>query len=171
MRRRLLRHNQPPFEPVNVTPLIDVVMCLIIFFLIVGKLANETGNVRLPTSASGKGETAARAVTISVARPEPGSSRARVFVDGMLVGEQQPESELRELILLKAGVRPKPDGGYTTALLPVHVRCDRELPYGAVEPVLRACAALGIPGVRVATERAGPGGAFGSGGGGGGVKP
>src|SRR3954468_14060202 len=43
-------------EHVNVTPLIDVVMCLIIFFLVCGRLAQEEANdhVVIPRAALGK---------------------------------------------------------------------------------------------------------------------
>jgi len=47
-------HQHPPTAKINVTPLIDVVMVLIIFYLIVGKLAAERqGHVQLPSSAVG----------------------------------------------------------------------------------------------------------------------
>lgn len=165
IRRKL--HNDTPFEAVNVTPLIDVVMCLIIFFLIVGKLAHDTGNVRLPKSGTGKPESTADMVTVSVARPEgaggagAGGTLPRIFVDGTLATS---ETELLALIQRRAGIKPTGDGAYTPALLPVSIRCDRDLPFGAVEPVLAVCRALKIPGVRVATERAGPAGAGNAGG-------
>ncbi|MGQ0628692.1 MAG: ExbD/TolR family protein [Phycisphaerales bacterium] len=161
MRKRITRQHEPPFEAVNVTPLIDVVMCLIVFFLIVGKLVNDTGNVRLPFSGFGRGEAAASAVTVSVARPEQPGRPVRLFVDGRAV---VGEGELRAVIAQRVGVRETAtDAGSAAglgavAVRPVHVRCDRELPFSAVEPVLRACAALGIPGVRVATERNAGGG-------------
>ena len=44
-------HPHQPAGKFNVTPLIDVVMVLIIFYLIVGKLAAERqGHVKLPAS-------------------------------------------------------------------------------------------------------------------------
>src|ERR1035437_43838 len=43
-------------EAVNVTPLIDVVMCLIIFFLVVGKLVKDetSGGVEVPRARHGQ---------------------------------------------------------------------------------------------------------------------
>ena len=41
---------------VNVTPLIDIVMCLIIFFMLVAKIGVDTGadrNIDIPTSILG----------------------------------------------------------------------------------------------------------------------
>ena len=153
MKHRALNRSTPAFEAINVTPLIDVVMCLIVFFLIVGKLAHDTGDIRLPSSASGKPDRPARAVTISVAKPRadgPLTAPPRLFVDGL---EAQNEDELRALIAEHAGIKPTEGGGYSAPLIPVHVRCHKDLPYAAVTPVLRACATLRIPGVRIATER------------------
>ena len=53
-RRSTVNPGQPVFEAVNVTPLIDVVMVMIIFFLIVGKLATDAdARLRLPQSGIG----------------------------------------------------------------------------------------------------------------------
>ena len=53
MRRRSITPHRS-FGEVNVTPLIDVVMCLIIFYLMVGKLATDRKTpVTLPESAVG----------------------------------------------------------------------------------------------------------------------
>lgn len=151
------------FEPINVTPLIDVVMCLIVFFLIVGKLASDASAVRLPDSAVGRASSAGQAVVISIARGDlPGSAPAqrwgegpgvlaRVFVDGQPVaGENELVAAIRERAALLLGV---PESG-DLARAPVHIRADRDLPYGAIEPALRAAGRAGIPGVRLATERA-----------------
>ena len=48
MRVRIF-HHQSPVDKINVTPLIDVVMVLIVFYLIVGKLATDSAaRVELP---------------------------------------------------------------------------------------------------------------------------
>jgi len=156
VKRRTIHREPSAFEAINVTPLIDVVMCLIIFFLIVGKLAHDTGDIRLPSSASGRPDQPARAVTVSVAKPRgdaPLNAPPRFFVDGTLAAN---EDELRALIAERAGIKPIEGGGYSAPLVPVHVRCHKELPFAAVTPVLRACATLHIPGVRIATERVSP---------------
>jgi biopolymer transport protein ExbD len=159
MRRRLFNQSAHAFEGINVTPLIDVVMCLIVFFLIVGKLASDAATVRLPSSAIGRTDRPGSAVVISVARGDtPGSSlpidwggvKARVFIDGQVVGgENELVAAIREKAAALLGVAENGD----ISAAPVHVRADRDLPYSAVEPVLRAAAKAGVPGVRLATER------------------
>ncbi|MCW5764452.1 MAG: biopolymer transporter ExbD [Phycisphaeraceae bacterium] len=150
MRRRVLSQPAGTLEAVNVTPMIDVVMCLIVFFLIVGKLAADTGGtVRLPGSAAGLAATRPPALTILVGPPEGaerptrwGGVPARVLVDGRAVTDEAAlETLLRErLATLEPGA-------------PVQVRADRDMRYEAVEPVLRACGRAGLTNLRLATER------------------
>ncbi len=165
MRRRVIGQADASFEAVNVTPLIDVVMCLIVFFLIVGKLASDASAVRLPETVIGRLERAGKAVVISIAKGDaPGSTpasdwggvKARVFVDGQAVGgENELGALLRDRAIALLSTVGKTEADLASA--PVHVRADRDLPYGAVEPILRAVAKAGIPGVRLATQRGGGG--------------
>ena len=51
-----LRHrvHSGSFGKINVTPMIDVVMCLIVFYLIVGRLAaDQRSGMRLPRHGRG----------------------------------------------------------------------------------------------------------------------
>ncbi len=154
MRRRVLRQPGHSFEAINVTPLIDVVMCLIVFFLIVGKLAADAGALRLPESGVGRNEAAESSIVISIAPPRAGGAdgsiawggtRARVFLDGV------PMTSAAELDTLLTARAAAGTGGRAPA---VQVRADRDLPYAAVEPALAAAGRAGITGVRLATERA-----------------
>jgi biopolymer transport protein ExbD len=153
------------FEAPNVVPLIDVVMCLIIFFLIVGKLAADVAAVRLPESGIGRTEASGRAVVIAIAPVAGGAggaggagtvnlggTAARVWVDGVpVLGLEELKAAVRErgaALLTELG-RP----GDALGELPVQIRADRELAFATVEPVLRACADLGLTAVRLAAER------------------
>lgn len=132
---------------VNVTPMIDVVMCLIIFFLMVGKLAADRGKeVKLPETRHGHGDKAQDTMVIDVVKTQgPGAAwlagAGKVYVgadeiaDGAALGML-----IRERLLLSPAAA-------------VEVRADRDLPYNAVEPVLRACAKAGTRNVRLATEK------------------
>lgn len=154
--RRRSSIKQHGFEAINVTPLIDVVMCLIVFFLIVGKLASDAAAVRLPESGVGRvpGEDPSnRPLVISVApASSPGAAppvewggvRVRVFVDNQSV---TGPGELEGLIRERLGA------GDAKTQPPVHLRVDRELTWDPIEPILAACARAGVVGVRLATER------------------
>ena len=149
-RRRLITANGTQFHGINATPLIDVVMCLIIFFLIVGKLATDRGwRVNLPDSGVGREETNKNVLIVTVARipegvtPTPGWGPLGVVVQ--LDGDETSDSKALETL-----VRGKI---MAQSGLSVQVRADRELPFGAVEPVLRALGQAGAKSVRLATER------------------
>lgn len=144
-------------EGVNATPLIDVVMCLIIFFLLVGKLASDRGAaVRLPDSLSGREEQAASVLVVTISqlpdRPiatgvaTPGeagwaSLGVSVQADGAtIVDAKGLESAVRAALAQDAGVS-------------IQLRADRDLPFGVVEPVLRSFGNAGAKSVRFAAEK------------------
>ncbi|MFM9994736.1 MAG: ExbD/TolR family protein [Phycisphaerales bacterium] len=139
MRRRLL-YTARPFGDVNVTPLIDVVMCMIIFFLIVGKMAaDQRAQLRLPETSTGSSRPAQDVLVVNIlADTDRG---ARVIVDNEQIGAEQLG------LLVRARLAEKP-------ATVVQVRASRELAYGAVRPVLEACRAAGVPSLRLAAEHA-----------------
>lgn len=137
MRRRLL-YTPHPFGDVNVTPLIDVVMCMIVFFLIVGKLvADQRAQLRLPETRSGSDRAAQDVLVINVLAN--GGGQPKVVVDNTPVDTPG----LRELVRARLGDTP--------ALI-VQLRASRDLPYGAVGPIIDACRDAGVPAVRLAAE-------------------
>ncbi len=137
MRRRLL-HAPHPFGDVNVTPLIDVVMCMIVFFLIVGKLvADQRAQLRLPETRSGSARAAQDVLVINVLASAEGE--ARVVVDNA------PVETWAVADLVRARLADKP----TTV---VQLRASRELGYGAVRPIIDACRDAGVPSLRLAAE-------------------
>lgn len=153
MRRRssIAARYQSDFHGVNATPLIDVVMCLIIFFLIVGKLSTDRGYaVRLPASGVGREESNKHVIIVTIARPPegvtPGPGWAALGVVVQLDGEETNDAPALEA-MIRSKILERSD-------VSVQVRADRELAFGAVEPVLRALGQAGAKSVRLATERA-----------------
>jgi biopolymer transport protein ExbD len=139
MRRRAF-HPAHPFGKINVTPMIDVVMCLIVFYLIVGKLAaDQRANIRLPVSATGVTDKAQDQLIINIL-PGPPSAPPRVVIDAAEVPPEALLATIRERVASKPG-------------LVVELRGSRELAYGAVAMVVRACKDAGVESVRLATER------------------
>jgi len=52
---------------VNVTSLVDIVFCLLLFFVVTTTFANALGiNVNLPSAASGTVEPASKDITVSI---------------------------------------------------------------------------------------------------------
>ena len=118
---------------INVTPMIDVVMCLIVFFLIVGKLAaDRLAPVELPEGGSGQERLGADPIIVNVV-PGDGGEGVEVIVDGLVIA-------------------PDRLGGVLTPGRAVELRASRRLAYGQVRPVLDACRAAGVPRISLATE-------------------
>lgn len=136
--------------------MIDVVMCLIIFFLLVGKLATDrSAALRLPVSREGESEKASDILVVNVTRRPPalpdssppppgpgwGGSVPSVLVEDRRMNDA---GSLERLVRTRLIERP---------LCVVQVRAERDLPYGAVQPVLGALARGGAKTVRLALER------------------
>jgi biopolymer transport protein ExbD len=138
-------------EAVNATPLIDVVMCLIIFFLIVGKLAGDRGlPVNLPQTGVGQEEKAGSVIIITIAKAMETTEAARTAWTGLGVSVQVAGEMVSDGKAVEDAVRSR------LAVNPnasVQVRADRDLSFGSVEPVLRAAGQGGAKAVRLATER------------------
>ncbi len=123
----------------NMTPMIDVVFLLIIFFLVSSHLAKQEVELELdlPEAGSGQrpGEDDIRRVVVNVL-PEQDAA-ARIVVGGRQIA---PE-ELARLIGFESR-RRGPDGQLEP--LEVRIRADRKVPYRMVEPIMVACAREGV---------------------------
>lgn len=113
----------------NMTPMIDVVFLLIIFFLVSSHLARQESQLPLdlPDALTFREETVYEdLLTINV------------VADGrwMVAGSEMTESRLRERL------RAHRDAHGEAA--PVRIRTDQSVAYGRVEPVLRISASEGL---------------------------
>lgn len=138
---------------VNVTPMIDVVMCLIIFYLMVGHLASgRSGHVNLPSAGQGERAEQAAPIVINLAPsddPDAGPDAEPV----LMIGDERVlmrnlAQRLKDLATLSPGAE-------------VQVRADRRLAYGGVSPVLSACREAGLLSVKLVAQRGAPVGASG----------
>lgn len=137
-------HPPHPFGKINVTPMIDVVMCLIVFYLIVGKLAaDQRSAMRLPASVTGAEDKAQDLLIVNV-MPGPAGQPPRIVIDTTEIPPDRMAAAIKE----KIGAKPD---------VVVELRGSRELSYGSVAGVIRACKEAGVGSVRLATERIGGG--------------
>ena len=143
---------------VNVTPMIDVVMCLIIFYLMVGHLASgRSGSVSLPSAGQGERAEHAAPIVLNLApsdEPDAAPDAEPVLTIGNeRVAMRNLPQRLKDLAALSPGAE-------------VQVRADRRLAYGSVSPVLNACREAGLLSVKLVAQRgaAAPGGSGGGGG-------
>lgn len=111
---------------INVTPLVDVMLVLLIIFLITIPVAIHSVPVRLPNEANQPTETHPDTVTIAVDR------------DGAIYWNEQRMTDsamLRDRLHVVAAVDPQPE---------IHIRADREVRYRAVAKVVAACQRVGV---------------------------
>ena len=116
-----------PEDDFPMTPMIDMVFLLLVFFMTVSTLAQADRKVKLdlPESASSK-------------VPENMSNRGTISLDveGRIFIGQQPQTLNQMQISIKEFMASNPD-------LRIHLRADRATPYEAIKKVLRACAEAG----------------------------
>lgn len=110
----------------NMTPMIDVVFLLIIFFLVASHLSDQDTllEMELPTAESGSVtlEAVKRRITINV--PQSG----RVLLAGRIIAIDDLEEKFR---LLKEEANSD---------LEIRIRGSRSVDYATVDPILNACA-------------------------------
>jgi len=121
---------------INVTPLVDVCLVLLIIFMIVMPTLVNGVPVKLPATSHGEAGTPPRQLAITV------KDDGTVYVDTEVVRREQVASELQRIHA------QSPDR-------PVAVRADKTLKYGDVVEVLDWCRGAGFVDVRLATARAG----------------
>lgn len=136
----LQRPPKPASMTLNLAPMVDVMMCLIIFFLLASKLADEFP-VDLPWAIAAtqvEGSDLGNRVTITIRRVDAGDAVAEYVVrdwDGQQVVERQLlPAEVTELLSLRAE-RAAREGHKLRCV----IRADRLVQYKHVEVVLRGC--------------------------------
>ena len=116
----------------DITPLIDIVFQLVIFFLVATSLVRIDANakVTLPkaTMAQDQPPAAPRRFVITIT-----AERA------WLLGNQRTERAAIEQQLLAAAQTPE-----QAAQIEVRLRADARVPYSEIEPLMLTCAKLGI---------------------------
>ena len=123
----------------NITPLIDVVFLLVIFFLVATHFAHQeqVEAVELPVASSVNDEQEMpRRLTVSI------TAEGQMFVKGRAVDTLVIERMIRE------------DTKEQSADYEVRIRGDQRVTYERVEPVLLACLKAGVTKIGVAvTEK------------------
>jgi biopolymer transport protein ExbD len=122
----------------NLTPLVDIVFQLIVFFLVASHLAQQETALELELPAARTAQTELAEVPPRLIINVP-PTEDRVWVSGQFV----TLASLRQLLSSEYQTR-----GPT---LEVRIRSDRNVPYARIEPLLALCAEIGIERVTVAT--------------------
>ena len=118
---------------INVTPLVDVCLVLLIIFMVVTPILVNGIPVQLPQTATGD-NLPKQPIQITV------NADQTIFLDSVAIRKEQLGSELARR--------------HTQLSHPIVVRADKTLAYGDVVRVLDACRAAGFENVGLATTPA-----------------
>ena len=137
----------------NVTPLIDIVMCLIIFYMLVAKIGVNMGHdakIELPTSLLGITlKDLGNTVTLNVARPPSGDEPLVTMLDpssGQMVDLKIIDGTKRPLQTFLKKLKGE------NAEFKVIIRGDQNLEYRHLEPVLITCSEAAVKNVNFAAR-------------------
>ncbi|MCU6454584.1 protein TolR [Sphingomonas sp. A2-49] len=137
------RGRRAPVADINVTPLVDVMLVLLIIFMVTAPLLTAGVPVNLPDSRAKALDQDARPVQLSI------DAAGQLFLDDAPVTEAALPERLERLAASKAGGEPPQ----------VFLRADRALDYGRVMRVMGELNRAGINRVSLLTvEGSGAGG-------------
>ncbi len=129
------RNTSLPEEDFPMTPMIDMVFLLLVFFMTVSTLAQSDQRVKLDLPESDTSKV-----------PDDLSDRGTISLDaqGQIFIGAQPKTLDQMQASIKESLASNPD-------LRIHVRADQATAYEAIKKVLRACAEAGAYEVIYAT--------------------
>ena len=126
-------NGRTTMSEINVTPLVDVMLVLLIIFMITAPLIQQGVKVNLPEAKAAPVEATDKKLVLSI------DAQKRVFI-----GEAEiPLEELEEK--LKANAKAQADKE-------VYLHADREIPYGVVVEVMASAQRAGISNVGMITD-------------------
>ena len=135
-RRRGARARRGALSEINVTPLVDVMLVLLIVFMISAPLLTSGVPVELPKTEAGSLQDQTEPLTVTI------RADGQIFVkeDEVPFGNLGPR--LREM----TGAAPKP----------IYVRADGKAPYAIVAQVMAALQTSGFSSINLITDTGGP---------------
>ncbi|MEJ7931575.1 biopolymer transporter ExbD [Ramlibacter sp. AN1015] len=114
-----------PFSDINVTPLVDVMLVLVVIFILTAPLLASSIRLDLPSSEAARPAEAAASVAVAL------DAQGGLFIDGQPVDLPQLATRLSEA----AAARPDTE---------VQLRADRSVPYGRVVEIMGAAQQAGL---------------------------
>ncbi len=125
--------SQMPTAEINMTPLVDVMLVLLIIFMITAPLMTHSVKVELPRAASTPAPDKPLTLQVSI------DADNRVFVDSEAVDRDNLESRLREAVARDVNVE-------------MHLKADRGTRYETVAETMSAARRAGLSRIGFVTQ-------------------
>jgi biopolymer transport protein TolR len=128
-------HNRAVMAEINVTPLVDVMLVLLVIFMVTAPMMQQGVQVNLPKADTKAMTPAEESVVVSV------DKNGRVFIDK----EEIPAGDLRKRLSTLFAARAKKE---------VFLKADAGVPYGEVVRTMADIKGAGIERLGMVTEPA-----------------
>jgi biopolymer transport protein ExbD len=132
-----LGNNEELQADINITPLVDVVLVLLVIFMVVTPLLKQEVPIELPIADNSRSAQDLAQLTLSLA------SDGGVFLNGQPVLREALVTQLQTIYVVRAEKS-------------IFLEADRNLSYGQVVNVMDDCKAAGVTVIGVLTKREKP---------------
>ncbi len=127
------RHRQQAMADINVVPLVDVMLVLLVIFIITAPLLTHSVKIDLPRASSTPNQT--RPEHVELALKQDG----QLFWNGEAVSTQEVTTKFASI----SKMEPQPE---------LHIRADRLVPYEKVAQLMSGAARSGLVRIGFVTE-------------------
>lgn len=118
---------------INVTPLVDVMLVLLVIFMVTAPMLNQSLDVNLPDVAASASPQQDKTITLSIRKD------GRVFVDNVALPSGDGDKALAAIIKTRKSE-------------PIYLEADEGVPYGRVAKVIGIVQTAGATKLHLATE-------------------
>lgn len=125
--------DQKPMAEINMVPLIDVMLVLLVIFIITAPLLTHSVKIDLPKASSNPNITKPEHVQLGIRQD------GRLFWNGELT----EKADLRKRMSQSAALNPQPE---------IHIRADRLVPYENVARVMSMASKAGLNRIGFVTD-------------------
>ena len=126
-----------PMSDINMTPLIDVMLVLLVIFLVTAPMLTHAVKVELPRAASSPNTSKPDTVQLSI------DASNAVYWNGQVVDADA----LNQRLVAAAAAQPQPE---------LHIRAERSTPYEKVAQIMSEAARTGVTRIGFVTDPAMP---------------
>jgi biopolymer transport protein ExbD len=127
-----------PMADINVTPMADIMIVLLIIFMVITPMLQKGVDVKLPQAGNSKER-----------KDEPKSIVVAIRKDtATYLGSQKLEDQNQLQPLIKERLQDLPEGSRM-----IYLKADQELPYSEVMKVMDLCREAGVEEVALIAER------------------